>query len=30
MKYETEICYDYEEAAYDANFSYGIEIRINF
>ena len=28
MKYEVEICY--EEVAYDANFSYGIEIRINF
>ena len=27
MKYEAENCY--EEAPYDANFSYGIEIRIN-
>ena len=28
MKYEAEICYN-EEAAYDDNFSYGTEIRIN-
>ena len=28
MKYEAEICY--KEVAYDANFSYGIQIGNNF